>query len=105
MSNDYRVVVTVAQEHAHAASSIGRAMDVDVGGADSFIAEGSMLVARVWASEAFASMFQYLIANPNGLYMAVASDYETRWPDLQPPTLQEIVQFCEAAELKVEQES
>ena len=99
---DYRVTVTVPVDHRDTASAIGRAMDIDVGGADSFIETDGVLTAQTWASEAFASMFQYLIASPQGLHMAVAADYESRWPELTPPDLPAIEAFCEAASMTID---
>lgn len=98
----YRVVVTCPLELAATASAIGRAMDIDVGGADSFIETDGVLTAQTWASEAFASMFQYLIASPQGLLMAVLADYESRWPGLEPPTLEAVQAFCAAATMEVQ---
>ncbi len=100
--SDYRVTVTVPLELAATASAVGRAMDIDVGGADSFIERDGQLVAQTWASEAFASMFAYLIASPAGLHMAVAADFATRWPELEPPDLTGITAFCEAATMTIE---
>lgn len=97
--SDFRVIVTVPVEQAAVASAVGRAMDIDVGGADSFVERDGKLVAQTWASKAFAHMFQYLIASPHGLHMAVASDYESRWPELVPPDLTAIEAFCQSAVL------
>lgn len=107
---DYRVTVTVPVEQAATASAVGRALDIDVGGADSFVpvydaydsqgrpvGQPASLQAQTWASEAFAQMFAYLIASPHGLYMAVSADYESRWPELTPPDLPAIEAFCQAA--------
>lgn len=100
--SDYRVTVTVPVDHRDTASAIGRAMDIDVGGADSFVETDGQLVAQTWASKAFAQMFAYLIANPAGLYQAVAADYESRWPKLTPPDLPAITAFCEAASMTID---
>jgi len=99
---DYRVTVTVPLDQAATASAVGRAMDIDVGGADSFVERDGQLVAQTWASEAFASMFQYLLASPSGLHMAVAADYAERWPELEPPDLHDIKAFCQSASMAVE---
>lgn len=104
MSDNYRVTVTAPLEMADTASAIGRAMDIDVGGADSFIECDGVLVAQTWANAAFAGMFQYLMGNPAGLAMAVAADYAARWPELEPPELSDIEAFCAAAKMTVEQE-
>lgn len=100
--SDYRVTVTVPLEQTATASAVGRAMDIDVGGADSFIERDGVLVAQTWASEAFAQMFAYLIANPAGLAMAVAADYESRWPELEPPSSEDIAAFCRSATMTID---
>lgn len=101
MSDNYRVIVAVPTQLAATASAIGRALDIDVGGADSFVERDGMLVAQTWASEAFASMFQYLLANPAGLHMAVAADFATRWPELEPPDLPAVETFSQAATMTI----
>jgi len=111
----YRIVVTCPVELAAVASSVGRAMDVDVGGADSFVpvydaydsqgkpvGQPASLQAQTWASAAFATMFQYLLASPAGLHMAVAADYATRWPSLTPPRAEDIQRFCEATRMSID---
>lgn len=98
----YRATVTCPVELAATASAVGRAMDIDVGGADSFVERDGVLVAQTWASEAFAQMFAYLVASPQGLHMAVAADYEARWPEMAPPDLSEIETFCQAASMTIE---
>lgn len=113
--SDYRVTVNVPVEQAATASAVGRAMDVDVGGADSFVpvydaydsqgkpvGQPASLQAQTWASEAFAQMFAYLITNPQGLAMAVAADYAARWPDLEPPSSEDIAAFCEVATMTID---
>lgn len=104
MSDNYRVTVTAPLEMAATASAIGRAMDIDVGGADGFIECDGVLVAQTWANSAFAGMFQYLMANPAGLHMAMVADFATRWPELAPPDIAAVEAFCAAAKMTVEQE-
>ncbi len=113
----YRVTVTVPVEQAATASAVGRAMDIDVGGEHSFVpvyaeydsqgkpvGQPASLQAQTWASADFAAMFQYLLASPAGLHMAVAADYATRWPSLAPPDLPAIEAFCQAAGMTIEPE-
>lgn len=102
--SDYRVTVTVPLDQAATASAVGRAMDIDVGGADSFVERDGVLVAQTWASAEFAGMFDYLLANPPGLAQAVAADFATRWPLLAPPDLPGIVAFCQVASMTIEPE-
>lgn len=99
--SDYRVTVTCPVELTATASAVGRAMDIDVGGADSFVERDGVLVAQTWASAEFATMFDYLIRRPEALQMAVAADYEVRWPSMQPPTMQCLIEFCGAATMVV----
>lgn len=111
----YRVTVTVPVELSAVASAVGRAMDVDVGGADSFVpvydahdsrgkpvGQPTCMQAQTWASEAFALMFQYLIARPEALWQAVAADFEARWPDVPCPDLNAVQGFCASATLEVQ---
>lgn len=98
---DFRVTVTCPLELAVTASAVGRAMDIDVGGADSFVELDGVLVAQTWASEEFASMFDYLLANPLGLAQAVDADFATRWPELTPPDLPDIEAFCQSAAMTI----
>lgn len=110
----YRVTVSCPVELSAVASAVGRAMDVDVGGADSFVpvydaydsqgkpvGQPTGLQAQTWASKDFASMFQYLLSNPTGLTLAIAADYAERWPELTPPTAEDIATFCSTAILTV----
>jgi hypothetical protein len=99
---DYRVTVTTEADQAETAAAVGRAMDIDVGGADSFIETDGKLQAQTWANRTFATMFQYLLANPAGLYQAVVADYEARWPDLAPPPVEAVEEFCQVTTLTVD---
>ena len=98
---DHLVTVSVPAELAATASAIGRAMDIDVGGADSFIERDGRLVAQTWASAEFTTMFEYLITRPEALYMAVSADYEARWAGLEPPNPLSVKAFCDAATIVV----
>lgn len=102
MSDSFRVTVAVPMALADTAAAVGRAMDIDVGGADSFIERDGVLVAQTWASREFAGMFAYLLGNPHGLAMAVAADYAARWPELEPPSREDIAAFCAAAAMTID---
>lgn len=100
--SDFRVIVTVPLNYYNTASAVGRAMDIDVGGADSFVERDGQLVAQTWANEAFARMFQYLISNPIGLAQAISADYDARWPEFTAPSTSDVQAFCEAAVLTID---
>jgi hypothetical protein len=84
---------------------VARALDPDVGGAESF---GPRLRADDDGVEyapdsyttttpcvpAFAQQALAMASNPAMLHYAVTADYATRWPDLTPPTLAECEAFC-----------
>ncbi len=49
----------------------------------------------------FAAQAPYLIATPAALHQVVAGDYATRWPDLLPPSPEDVAEFCAAARIVV----
>jgi hypothetical protein len=72
--------------------AIGRALDPDTGGADSWTLEGDTITTSTPCTEAFYDQAQAMLADPALLYGAVSADYSARWSDLTPPTLSD----CEA---------
>ena len=106
--NRYTHTLTLAlpytPELADIASRIGRALDPDVGGADSWSREvistdgdepvyGDTLRCSTPCTEEFHAQALAMLANPALLHGAVAADYAARWTDLTPPTLGEVEQF------------
>lgn len=43
----------------------------------------------------------YMLADAEALHASTALDYETRWPDLVPPTLSEVTAFCDAVTVEL----
>lgn len=76
------------------ASAIARALDPDTGGADSWQTVGDVITMSTPCTEEFYSDALYLLTVPQSLYAIVSDDYETRWPDLTPPTLEQCNAFC-----------
>lgn len=78
------------------ASRISRALDPDVGGADSFTlsSDGLTISTSTPCTSAFAQQAAYMLTHPEALFSAVSADYAARWADLVPPTLAECEQFC-----------
>lgn len=85
--------LSVPLELADLASAIGRAMDQDSGGADSFHEVDGVLVCETLCTEGFYMQAQAMLSDPTLLHYAVTADYAARWPDLTPPTLDECEMF------------
>jgi hypothetical protein len=90
------------------ANTIWRALDPDTGGGLSFdtlrgtdqaVAEYSLTSALY--TTAFAEQAPYLIATPAALHQVVAADYAARWPDLVPPSPEDVAEFCSSARIVV----
>ena len=89
------LTVTLPEALAEIAAKIGRAFDPDRGGADSFVVVGDGTIqCRTPVKPFFKEQAFAMMANPAYLHGACLQDYQTRWPDLTPPTLAECEQFC-----------
>jgi len=74
------------------AQAISRAMDVDVGGYDSWQIDGDTIITSTPCTSEFYDQAMAMLADPALLHAAVSADYSARWSDLTPPTLSD----CEA---------
>ena len=109
MSYDSQITITLPASLADIASLIGRAMDTDTGGADSFSrdiasydAEGEAVYAdtitcRTVCTSAFRERALAMLNDPAILHYACVVDYGIRWPDHTPPTMQQCVDFVAKA--------
>lgn len=98
MTYTNKITITVPASFTDVAAAIGRALDPDRGGADSFRPVNGTENIRVSTpcTVAFAAQVPAMLADPALLHGAVAADYATRWPDLTPPTPEECAAFCAA---------
>lgn len=80
------------------ASAIGRALDPDTGGADSFtLSEDKETVCCITPCRPeFKEQALYMMEHPELLYAVVCKDYESRWPEFKPPTLEDCELFCKS---------
>jgi len=89
------------------AAAIGRALDPDVGGAESwsrFITGydgmnpiyGDVLICQSLCTPAFKQQALAMSAAPDLLHAACAADYAARWTEHTPPTLEDCQAFCAA---------
>ena len=83
------------------AAAIGRALDPDVGGADSFHADpgGETISMMTRCTPEFKAQAIGLLADPTALWEAVKADYARRWDGLTPPTPEECQAFCAVAKI------
>lgn len=109
MSYSETLTLTVPATLAAMASAIGRAMDPDVGGADSFrhpvtgyaddgtpVVDQATLTTTTACTPAFKAQALAMLADPALLYQACLADYAARWPGLTPPSLSDCQAFCAA---------
>lgn len=90
------LTITVPASLADIAAKIGRAMDPDTGGERSFSynEETDELVCSTPCVVEFKQAAQYMLTYPEMLYESCLRDYQQRWPDHEPVTLEECVLFC-----------
>lgn len=105
MSYDATLTITVPAALYDTACSIARALDSDVGGANSFgphttldadgneVTPDSYTTSTPCTSE-FKQQAMAMLADPAMLHYAVSQDYAARWADLTAPTLDECAAFC-----------
>lgn len=95
MAYTERLSITVPDTLKDIAAKIGRGLDPDSGGADSFrdLGNGTINVTTPCIAE-FKAQAEYMMTNPAMLHQVLQADYATRWADLTPPTLAECTLFC-----------
>lgn len=98
MRYDAQVTLSIPETIREIANKIGKAFDPDTGGEHTFDSEaidGTITVTFPCVQE-FAEALPFFAATPEALHASVTRDYEQRWPELTPPSLAEITQFCES---------
>lgn len=100
MAYSERITIYVPEALAPVARAVARALDPDFGGAFSFtwIYGGEAVYSTPCVPE-FADGMEYFQALPELFYNSVVRDYSARWPDLTPPTLEQIAEFCRTVRL------
>lgn len=100
MLYDAQITLTIPEGLRAVANKIGKAFDPDTGGDHTF--DGDAVDGRITVSvpceKEFAEAMGAFAASPEFLFWSVTRDYENRWPDLVPPTLEECQAFCSAVE-------
>lgn len=105
-----RLTITVPHSLNEIAAKIGRAMDPDTGGDRSFTREivsfeneepvyGNKLVCCTPCVAEFKEAAFYMLSSPEMLFESCKRDYAARWPDIDPPTIEECELFCSNVEI------
>lgn len=102
MRYDAQVTLSIPETLREIANKIGKAFDPDTGGDHTFDCEavdGTITVTFPCVRE-FAEALPFFATTPEALHASVTRDYEQRWPDLTPPSLEDCRTFCEGITLK-----
>lgn len=107
------ITMTVPAALAAVAAAVGRAMDPDVGGAQSFrhpvtgydaggtpILDASTLTTTTACTPGFKAQAIAMLAAPALLFAACQADYAMRWPGFEPPSLDDCQAFCAALQIE-----
>lgn len=87
--------------------AIGRALDPDVGGAETWGPEmqgDPPAVPEYYTTDfpctpEFKEQVEAMLANQEILFAVVSADYESRWPDMTAPTVQDCKLFCDGVSI------
>lgn len=92
-----RFNLTLSDTVKEIAAKVGRAFDPDSGGSESFHDNGDGTISTSTpCTPEFKAQGDYLMTNPDALFMAMQAAYAERWADLTPPTLAECQAFIAA---------
>ena len=95
------MIIAVPLSHMPVAQSIAQAFDPDIGGSASFdTIRATDTEGNIWAvchspcTPEMAQAVEYFKSNPEFLHASVMRDFEIRWADQVPPTLDACEVFC-----------
>lgn len=93
---DCAVRITIPENLRDVANKIAKSFDPDTGGDKTFDTEviDGYISVNVPCVKELADSFMYFNVMPEMLYDSVLRDYQTRWSDLEAPTLEECKEFC-----------
>ena len=97
-----RFNLTLSDTVKEIAAKVGKGFDPDVHGEYSFHDNGDGTISTSTpCTPEFKAQGDYLMTNPDALYMAMQSAYAERWAELEAPTLAECQAFIDAIILEV----
>lgn len=103
-----QITMTLPVALADIAAAIGRALDPDTGGAESWhrpiLSWGEdgtpvyadTLVCSTLCTPEFRAQAEAMATDPVALHLVCVADYDRRWVGLEPPTLADCQAFCSA---------
>lgn len=92
-----RFNLTLSDTVKDIAAKVGKGFDPDSAGEYSFHDNGDGTISTSTpCTPEFKAQGEYLMTNPDALFMAMQSAYAERWADLTPPTLAECQAFIAA---------
>lgn len=97
MRYTHTMTVTVPESLIPVAKKLSKAFDEDSGGDLAF--ETTTYCSPITSHLAQAA--EYLLADAAALHASVCADYASRWPDIEPPALAEVEQFCTNAVIEI----
>jgi hypothetical protein len=99
------ITITLPLALSEISAKVGRSLDPDVGGANSFHrviesydAAGEPVYTNLIrttspCTEEFKTQAEYMMTDPQALHDVCSADYKIRWPEYVPPTFSECAQF------------
>ena len=109
MTYDHRIICIIPAPLNEIAAHVGRALDPDTGGAESFgiaLSKTGAAPATHYALDTpcdagFAAAAPWLL-DANLLHGSICRDYAARWPDVDTPTVEAVESFCDSCVLVVD---
>lgn len=96
-----RITLFVPKSMQNIAQQISKAFDPDIGGEFAFqLHFGGEVIYSTCCVPEFADALDYFQQNPEMLYNSTVRDYSVRWPDLTPPSLEDVTAFCTAVRIQ-----
>lgn len=103
MTYTTKITMSAPIELLSTCTKIAKAMDPDRGGENSFQVGDTEIYTSFWATKSFSNTLQYLSTHSVELYNYCVEDYNRRWTNLIPPTLEECEQFTSSISLTITQ--
>ncbi len=91
-----RIRLTVPESCLETAKLASQAMDSDVAGYDAFELQDDLgnYTYTVDVSDEYLMAFEAFKTMPELLQQSIALDFETRFPEVAPPPLEDVAAFC-----------
>lgn len=108
------MILTVPVELIEVANKLAQAFDPDSQGCKTFnlppsvdpmtgepVEQPATVSASTPITEQLYEVAPYMLADAEALHASTLLDYETRWPELVAPTIEEVTQFCDCVTVEL----